>query len=325
MRRQMRQTRQPRQTRRIRQARRTLGPNGRRGTVIAASAVALCLGGGLLVGCGGGPGDGYVAVGAAGSGPERSAGGAEEPSGKVTLVPLDGGAEEDGSGGGAGGRGGSRSPGAPSGDPGGADAADGRTGGPGAQPAGSGPGDSSGDGPAGGASGERTGVPGGPGSGPGATTGTGAKPDRPSKPPKPPGSGSTPSAPSSPKPGGGGGGGGGTTSPPSPAKPTPPPTPAALKLSAPQRAPADKRWCEKVTVEFRNTGGTPARSGTITFATHIIGALGVDWATIRSSQPLPAPIAAGATRSQTYTVCLESWRVPLGMRVETQDVSAVWE
>lgn len=311
----MRQTRQPR---RIRQARRTLGPNGRRGTVIAASAVALCLGGGLLVGCGGGPGDGYVAVGAAGSGPERSAGGAEGPSGKVTLVPLDGGTEEDGSGGGDGGRGGSRSPGAPSGDPGGADAADGRTGGPGAQPAGSGPEGSPGDGPAGGASGERTGVPGGPGSGPGATTGAGAKPDRPSK---PPGSGSTPSAPGTPKPGGGGG----ATSPPPAAKPTPPPTPAALKLSAPQRAPADKRWCEKVTVEFRNTGGTPARSGTITFATHIIGALGVDWATIRSSQPLPAPIAAGATKSQTYTVCLESWRVPLGMRVETQDVSAVWE
>ncbi|XMN07686.1 hypothetical protein ACK8N7_17460 [Streptomyces griseobrunneus] len=302
-----------RQTRRIRQARRTLGPNGRRGTVIAASAVALCLGGGLLVGCGGGPGDGYVAVGAAGSGPERSADGAEGPSGKVTLIPLDGGAEEGGSGGGAGGRDGSRSPGAPPEGAGGADAADGRTGGPGAQPAGSGPG----DGPAGGASGERTGAPGGSGSGPGATTGTGAKPDRPAK---PPGSGSTPSAPGSPKPGGGGG----TTSPP-PARPTPPPTPAALKLSAPQRAPADKRWCEKVTVDFRNTGGTPARSGTITFATHIIGALGVDWATIRSSQPLPAPIAAGATRSQTYTVCLESWRVPLGMRVETQDVSAVWE
>ncbi|MFJ7059590.1 hypothetical protein ACIQVA_17970 [Streptomyces microflavus] len=302
-----------RQTRRIRQARRTLGPNGRRGTVIAASAVALCLGGGLLVGCGGGPGDGYVAVGAAGSGPERSAGGAEGPSGKVTLIPLDGGAEEGGSGGGAGGRDGSRSPGAPPEGAGGADAADGRTGGPGAQPAGSGPG----DGPAGGASGERTGAPGGSGSGPGATTGTGARPDRPAK---PPGSGSTPSAPGSPKPGGGGG----TTSPP-PARPTPPPTPAALKLSAPQRAPADKRWCEKVTVDFRNGGGTPARSGTITFATHIIGALGVDWATIRSSQPLPAPIAAGATRSQTYTVCLESWRVPLGMRVETQDVSAVWE
>ncbi|MBK3618979.1 hypothetical protein JHN50_30795 [Streptomyces sp. MBT98] len=95
-------------------------------------------------------------------------------------------------------------------------------------------------------------------------------------------------------------------------------------MSAPQRAAADKRWCEKVTVEFRNTGGSPARSGTVTFATHIIGALGVDWATITASQPLPAPIDARSTRSKTYTVCVESWRVPLGMRVETQDVSAVW-
>lgn len=78
-------------------------------------------------------------------------------------------------------------------------------------------------------------------------------------------------------------------------------------------------------MEFRNTGGSPAHSGTVTFATHIIGALGVDWATITSSQPLPAPIGAGRARSETYTVCVESWRVPLGMRVETQDVSAVWK
>lgn len=78
-------------------------------------------------------------------------------------------------------------------------------------------------------------------------------------------------------------------------------------------------------MEFRNTGGSPAHSGTVAFATHIIGALGVDWATITSSQPLPAPIGAGSTRSETYTVCVESWRVPLGMRVETQDVSAVWK
>lgn len=80
-----------------------------------------------------------------------------------------------------------------------------------------------------------------------------------------------------------------------------------------------------MTVEFRNTGGSPARSGTVTFATHIIGALGVDWATITSSQPLPAPIRAGAARSETYTVCVDSWRVPLGMRVETRDVTAVWK
>ncbi|MET9433639.1 hypothetical protein [Streptomyces sp. NPDC006551] len=87
----------------------------------------------------------------------------------------------------------------------------------------------------------------------------------------------------------------------------------------------DKRWCERVTVTFRNTGGSPARSGTVTFATHIIGALGVDWATIESAQPLPAPIAPGTARTQTYTVCVDSWRVPLGMHVDTRKVTAAWK
>ncbi|MFC8273200.1 hypothetical protein ACFUJR_11850 [Streptomyces sp. NPDC057271] len=114
----------------------------------------------------------------------------------------------------------------------------------------------------------------------------------------------------------------GTTTTPPPATPA---TPAALTLSAPVLADADKRWCERVTVTFRNTGGTAATSGTVTFATHIIGALGVDWATIESAQPLPAPIAAGAARTQTYTVCVDSWRVPLGMHVDTQRVTATWK
>ncbi|MYX14889.1 hypothetical protein GTY67_16070 [Streptomyces sp. SID8374] len=298
------------------QARHACGPHSRRrGTAIVASAAALCLGGGLLTGCGGGPdGDGYVAVGAAGSGPARSGG--TGPSGKVTLVPLDGG---------GGGPDGSPSPAGPSSPATGPDAADAVTGGPAAR--------STGSGPTGGGSGSgaHTEAPGGSGAG----TGPGgapaparpADPVKPSKPSAPsgPGSGATPSPPGAPKPGGGGGGTAGPPPPAEPAPPPPPPTPAALKLSAPQRTPAEKRWCEKVTVEFRNTGGSPARSGTVTFATHIIGALGVDWATIRSSQSLPTPIAAGATRSETYTVCVESWRVPLGMRVETQGVSAVWE
>lgn len=94
-------------------------------------------------------------------------------------------------------------------------------------------------------------------------------------------------------------------------------------MGAPVRAAADERWCEKVTVEFRNTGGSAARSGTVTFATHVIGALGVDWATIESTGPLPAPIDAGAARTKTYTVCVDAWRVPLGMHVETRDVTAV--
>jgi hypothetical protein len=75
-------------------------------------------------------------------------------------------------------------------------------------------------------------------------------------------------------------------------------------------------------VEFRNTGGSPVRSGTVTFGTHIIGALGVDWATITSTRPLPAPIPAGATKRETYTVCVDAWRVPLGMHIDTRDVTA---
>ncbi|MFE6916741.1 hypothetical protein [Streptomyces rubiginosohelvolus] len=282
--------------------RQTYGSTGRRGTAIAASAAALCLGTGLLSGCGSGPGDGYTAVGAAAGSSKPPSDGA--PSGDVTLTPLDG---SGGSGGGGTSPSGGTSPG-PGTSPGAGSPGAGRSGD--AQ-------DGSGDAQDG-SGGARTGTPGGrqaagSSGGPGSTPAQPADPSAPSKPggggagnPSPPGPGS-PGTPSSPKP------------------PAPPATPAALTLSAPQRAAADKRWCEKVTVEFRNTGGSPARSGTVTFATHIIGALGVDWATITSSQPLPAPIDARSTRSKTYTVCVESWRVPLGMRVETQDVSAVWE
>ncbi|MFI7285260.1 hypothetical protein ACIBRY_01085 [Streptomyces anulatus] len=277
--------------------RQTFGSTGRRGTVIVASAAALCLGGGLLAACGSGPGDGgYVAVGAAADGGDRAAGGDGKPSGKVTLVPLDG---NGGSGErGPGGRG-SGNPSSASSSPGASE-----------------PGRAQ-DSPGG----ARTETPGGQGGG--SPGGPGAKPPKPSEPSKP-GSGSGP--PPSDRPGAPSPPGDGTPGTPgTPEPPAPPATPAALTLSAPQRAAADKRWCEKVTVEFRNTGGSPARSGTVTFATHIIGALGVDWATITSSQPLPAPIGAGSARSETYTVCVESWRVPLGMRVETQDVSAVWK
>ncbi|MFF3528231.1 hypothetical protein ACFYX5_16345 [Streptomyces rubiginosohelvolus] len=275
--------------------RQTRGSTGRRGTAIAASAAALCLGTGLLSGCGSGPGDGYTAVGAAAGSSKPPSDGA--PSGDVTLTPL------DRSGGGGGG---------------GTSPSGGTSPGPGTSPSAGSPGAGRSGDAQDGSGGARTGAPGGrqaagSSGGPGEASAQPAAPSTPSKPggggtgnPSPPGPGS-PGTPSSPKP------------------PAPPATPAALTLSAPQRATADKRWCEKVTVEFRNTGGSPARSGTVTFATHIIGALGVDWATITSSQPLPAPIDARSSRSKTYTVCVESWRVPLGMRVETQDVSAVWE
>ncbi|OIJ69246.1 hypothetical protein [Streptomyces mangrovisoli] len=100
--------------------------------------------------------------------------------------------------------------------------------------------------------------------------------------------------------------------------------PAALAWSGPAWQAGDRRWCDEVTVEFRNSGGTPVRSGTVTFGTHIIGALGIDWATVTSTEDLPAPIGAGARTSATWTVCVDAWRVPLGMHVETRDASVRW-
>ncbi|MEE1812251.1 hypothetical protein [Streptomyces sp. BE133] len=251
---------------------------GRRGTVIAASVAVLCLGGALAA-CGSGTADdGYVAVGAAGAGPERAPSGAVAPSGKVTLVPLDRGGKGGGSTG---------------------DRADGS----GPSPAASAAGDGSGGTSTASRAADR---PRGT-TGPGAGSGTGSA-----------GGGTDgTTGPGSP--------GGGSTGPATPSAPgsTAPAGPAVLVVGAPERAAADERWCEKVTVEFRNTGGSPARSGTVTFATHIIGGLGIDWATIESTEPLPAPIDAGAARTKTYTVCVDAWRVPLGMHVETRDVTAL--
>ncbi|MBO0917313.1 hypothetical protein [Streptomyces laculatispora] len=287
--------------------RQTFGPPGRRGTVIAASAAVLCLGG-VLAGCGDGTGgDGYTAVGAAQAAPGKAPSGAVAPSGKVTLVPLDGDERGDERGGGdrsgAGRRGGS----SPS--PGSSAAARGAGGG--AEVGGAG-----GSGGAGGADAGRPGAPGraadgSGGAGDGGTTGGGST------------GGASPTG-GSPA---GGSGSGGSTGPATPSAPgsTAPAGAAVLKVGAPGRAAADKRWCEKVTVEFRNTGGSPVRSGTVTFATHIIGGLGIDWATRESTAPLPAPIGAGAARKKTYTVCVDAWRVPLGMHVETRDVTAVWK
>ncbi|MFC9245155.1 hypothetical protein ACFT7S_14345 [Streptomyces sp. NPDC057136] len=281
--------------------RQTFGSTGRRGTVIAASAAVLCLGGAVAA-CGGGAGDdGYVAVGAAGTGPAETPRAAGLPSDKVTLIPLDTpGAERDGDGGGGHGENadepgpGAELPGVPDGVP----EAGERT-------ATTGPGSGSGTSGSGGSGTAAPGSAGGTGSAdPGSAGGTGSADP-----------GST-----------GGSGGTGSTPPPSSSPaPTAPATPAALQVGDPVPAEADRRWCEKVTVEFRNTGGSPVRSGTVTFETHIIGALGIDWATVESTQPLPAPIDAGAVRKKTYTVCVESWRVPLGMRTETQDVTATWK
>ncbi|NEA68445.1 hypothetical protein [Streptomyces sp. SID12488] len=111
---------------------------------------------------------------------------------------------------------------------------------------------------------------------------------------------------------------------PTASSPSPPVGPAHLITGAPVHEATDKRWCEKVTLAFHNTGGSPVRSGTVTFGTHIIDLLGIDWATIESTVPLPAPIGPGARREENWTVCVEEWRVPWGMRVETRVVEVEW-
>ncbi|MFJ9865586.1 hypothetical protein [Streptomyces sp. NPDC101165] len=122
----------------------------------------------------------------------------------------------------------------------------------------------------------------------------------------------------------------GTTAPEQPSSLTPapsrtePPAPADLSWGDPSRKDTDQRWCEKVTVGFHNSGGTAVRSGTVTFGTHIIGALGIDWGTVESTVDLPVPIGPRARTDHTWTVCVDAWRVPLGMHIETRDVSVQW-
>ncbi|MFJ6797389.1 hypothetical protein [Streptomyces sp. NPDC091268] len=240
----------------------------------AAALLTLCgAAAAALTGCGGPPPDGYLAVGAAAAGPERSPGQNVAPQGPVEFQPL-----AAPSAAGASGTSGSTSATTPESRPPGGSA---RTGG--ASPA-----------------------PGGSATPPAATPGAGQT----TVPSRTPGDAPT-----------GSGGPGGQPSRPGT---TAPAAPANLSLSTPTRAPAADRWCEQVTVSFTNTGGTAARSGSVAFATHVIGALGIDWATLTTSQPLPGPIAGGSARTQTYTVCVESWRVPLGMHVETRKVTATW-
>ncbi|MEV5978931.1 hypothetical protein [Streptomyces sp. NPDC052114] len=257
--------------------------------VLGAGAAVVCLGG-LLAACGGESGDGYVATGAAGASPERAPGKAVGPTGDVKLVPLDG---SEASGG---------------------DGKDGR--GDGSTKAASG----SGEGSGGDSEGKSPGAEGSSGGGAapegGAVSDDGANPGRTE--------GSSPGGAERP------GQGGSSGSPSAPGKDEPsggasPGGPAKLGVGDPKREPADKRWCEKVTLTFHNTGGSPVRSGQVTFGTHIIGALGVDWDTIESTVDLPAPIGAGQRVKKTWPVCVDAWRVPLGMHVETQDVDVDWK
>ncbi|MEU3059049.1 hypothetical protein [Streptomyces subrutilus] len=263
----------------------------------AAALLALCtaaVAAAGLTGCGGPPRDGYVAVGAAAPGPERGTGRNVPPGGPVEFQRL-----------------------------GGPDPAAGPS--ASARPAGVGPPDGSAPGPAPGGDSARpgAGAPSNTSARPGAAGGSGT-------PGGPPSTGTGGSGTGGSAAGGGSGTGGsggpgpGTPSGTTPPAPPPPATPARLTLSPPARSAAADRWCERVTVTFTNTGTTAARSGTVRFATHVIGALGVDWATLTTSRPLPAPLAGGTSKTQAYTVCLESWRVPLGMHVETREATATW-
>ncbi|MFD5880423.1 hypothetical protein [Streptomyces yangpuensis] len=258
----------------------------RKGSRAATALLALCCTATVgLTGCGGPGREGFSAVGAAAPGPERGAGENVAPQGGVEFQQLGGPSVAGGS---------PASPGT-SAPPPGPDGAGGPTSG-----------------------GATSTAPGGPASAPGSTGGPGRTPIPPGTPGAPaPANPTGPTGPTSP---------GGPPSRPGTTPPAPPPpaTPAQLTLSAPVRSAAADRWCERVAVTFTNTGTTAARSGTVSFATHVIGALGIDWATITTAQPLPAPIAGGASKTQTYTVCLEAWRVPLGMHVDTRKVTATW-
>ncbi|NUS14369.1 MAG: hypothetical protein HOY69_23700 [Streptomyces sp.] len=149
-----------------------------------------------------------------------------------------------------------------------------------------------------------------------------------------PGSGASPSAPAAAPDQDAGSSGDGAksgrtaTDSPSPAATpsrTAPAGPAVLTWSDPARKATDKRWCEEVTLDFANSGGNAVRSGNVTFGTHIIGALGIDWGTVGSTVGLPVPIGAGARKEKTWTVCVDAWLVPLGMHIETRDVTVQWK
>ncbi|WP_406178117.1 hypothetical protein [Streptomyces canus] len=112
-----------------------------------------------------------------------------------------------------------------------------------------------------------------------------------------------------------------TTPVPVPSNPGPV-KPAELTVGKVQRAQTDKRWCEDVTVEFRNTGGSPVTSGMVTFGTHIIDLFGTDWKTIKQTRELSTPIPAGGRVDHTWTLCVDSWRVPAGWLLETRDIAA---
>ncbi|MGW9426871.1 hypothetical protein ACWHA1_02825 [Streptomyces decoyicus] len=277
-------------------------------TVASASAAVLCLGA-LLAGCGSAADQGYVAVGAAGPADGQAPTRAVPPGDGVELTPLDGDrGRRGGSGSGDGNGNGNNDGGAPTGRPGSG------------SPVGSGGGETA-DGAGAPGSPGASGAPPGPSAPPaGAHPGHGDGATSPASPASP----GAPNSPSHP---------GGSTpphgspapKPPSPTIPAGADAPAGLVIGKPDLAGTDVRWCQKVTLDFLNSGDRPVTAGTVTFGTHIIGALGIDWATITSTHKLPLPLAPGKKKTGTWRVCVDGWRVPLGMHLDTKDVTFGWK
>lgn len=269
----------------------------RRTTAARASAAVLCLGV-LLTGCGTAAGQGYAAVGAADPAGGHPPATPVPPRDGVELTPLDDG---DGAHGGdhSGHGDGATHPGRP-----GASVSSGSR----SRPA-AGPGRVAGDAATPGA--RTTPSPGKPaGQGGGSTP---APPPATPNSPAPP-HGSRPPSHGSPSP-----------EPPSPALPPGPGAPAGLLIGGLRLTDTDVRWCEKVSLDFLNTGDRPVTAGSVTFGTHIIGGLGIDWATITSTHELPLPLAPDRKKSGSWRVCVDGWRVPAGMHLDTRDVSFTWK
>lgn len=279
---------------------------------VSASAAAVCLLGAVLAGCGNAADRGHIALDAVSPGDSRAPTKAVPPEDGVELDPLEGG---DGPGGGGQGA----PPGASGGAPNGTE--QGKAGEKGGASQGR---DSAnlppGGGTSGGAGGTGGSTPSGGGGAEGGNgggsghSGDGASAPRPQEPPGPadPPESADPSEPPR------------TPEPPKPALPLGPGAPGGLLAGTLERADTDLRWCEKVSLVLLNTGRRPVTSGAVTFGTHIIGGLGIDWATRHSTHALPLPLAPGERRTASYRVCVDAWRVPLGMRLDTRDVTFDW-
>ncbi|MGG2461658.1 hypothetical protein ACO0M4_17870 [Streptomyces sp. RGM 3693] len=257
--------------------------------VASASAAVLCLGV-LLTGCGSAAGSGYAAVGAAGPSDGTAPTKPAPPPGSVELTPLDGdGAGTHDSG--------------PAGSPGSSGHPDPAAPGPSSGTAGHTPSGTPGTPP--------TGPPGSP-TGPSTGHGSGGAPG--STAPSPPGGSPAPPPGGSPAP-----------EPPSPTIPAGPDAPSGLVVGKPALSDTDVRWCQRITIDFLNTGDRPVTAGTVTFGSHVIGALGIDWATLDSTHQLPLPLAPDKPATGTWRVCVDAWRVPLGMHLDTKDVTFKWK